>query len=122
MEVLFTRANTIREIMAIEGQLTRRQADLDSLKGQLRYLEDQTSQSTITVHLERTSQPGETDDAGFVAGLKSGWSAFTASLTGLATVTGALLPFAIALALVGVPAFWLVRRTLRGRRATAPAE
>ncbi len=35
------------------------------------------------------------------------------------TVVGAVLPFALVLALIGVPAWVLVRRLLRGRSATA---
>lgn len=123
VEVLFSRANSIRDIMAIEGQLTRRQADLDSLKGQLRYLEEQTAQATITVHLERTDvRDPEVDEAGFVAGLKAGWSAFTTSLTGLATVVGAVLPFALALGLLGFVVWLWVRRSLRSRRTATAAK
>ena len=43
------------DIIAIESDLARRQADLDSLKSQQAWLEDQTSLSTINVQL---SPPG----------------------------------------------------------------
>lgn len=121
VELLFTRAQSIRDIMAIEAQLTSRQADLDSLTGQLRVLDDRTDLSTITVHVERTPDAAGADEdrAGFLPGLGSGWKALTAVGVALATGVGAALPFAVALGLVGVP-LWLLVRRLRHRRP-APA-
>jgi hypothetical protein len=43
-------------------------------------------------------------------------------VTGLLVGLGALLPFAVAGALVGVPAWLVVRRMRRTRRPRAPAE
>ena len=124
VEVLLARATSIRDIVAIESQLTRRQADLDSLKSQQAFLADQTSLSTIAVHIERAKTPGEknekpdTDDTGFLSGLEDGWNALTAFGGGLATVVGAVLPFAIVLTLLGVPTWVLVRRFARRRPST----
>lgn len=116
VEVLFARADKIRDIVAIEAQLSRRQAELDSLKGQLAYLEDQTTYSTITVYLEQAPEPRATsdqdDDTAFVAGLKDGWGALGALGSGAATVSGALLPFASSALLLGVPVFLVSRRWL----------
>jgi hypothetical protein len=123
VEVLLARATSIRDIVAIEAQLTRRQADLDSLKSQQAFLADQTSLSTITVHIERTKKPGkddpDTDDTGFFAGLENGWDALTKFGTGVATVAGAVLPFALVFGLIGVPV-WLVWRRLGRRRTPQP--
>lgn len=126
VEVLLGRATSIRDIVAIESQLTRRQADLDSLKSQQAYLADQTSMSTITVHIERPSakeKKPDTDETGFLPGLDGGWDALVTFGTGLATVAGALLPFAIVLALLGVPAWLAARRLglLGRRRSPTPA-
>ena len=119
VEVLFAQAQNIRDIVAIEAQLSRRQADLDSLKGQLAYLKDQTTLSTITVYLEQApDQPKpatkaeKDDDNAFVSGLKSGWDALSGLGGGLATVSGALLPFAIVALVLGVPASVIGRRVL----------
>jgi len=123
VEVLFTRAQNIRDIVAIESQLSRRQAELDSLKGQLAYLEDQAAMSTLTVYLEPTPEPPaktneQDDDVAFVGGLKDGWHALGELGSGLATVSGALLPFAVVGLLAGVPGAvaarrWLARHPLR---------
>ena len=120
IEVLFGRAENIRDIVSIESQLSRRQAELDSLQGQLAYLEDQTTLSTITVYLEGIEEeaaPPE-DDLAFVGGLKDGWQALGGLGGGLAAVAGALLPFALVIALVAVPAT-VVGRRLLARRPTA---
>ena len=97
--MLFARAQDIRDIVAIEAQLSRRQAELDSLKGQLAYLEDQTTLSTITVYLEQApdepepaEKPEKADDNAFVAGLKGGWGACPRSPPGWRPLAGALLP------------------------------
>lgn len=119
VEVLLDRAQSIRDIVAIEAQLTRRQADLDSLEQRQAYLRDQTSMSTITVNVELAEdEPEEKDtddsgDSGFLAGLSAGWDALVAFGTGLATVTGAALPFAVLLALLGVPVLLLLRSRRR---------
>ncbi|HYG95411.1 MAG TPA: DUF4349 domain-containing protein, partial [Nocardioides sp.] len=126
VEVLLDRAQSIRDIVAIEAQLTRRQADLDSLEQRQAYLRDQTTLSTIVVNVERTEEEPETkpeqDDDGFLSGLSAGWDALRTVGTALATTAGALLPFAVVLALLGIPAWVLVRRTRRRGPVTVPAD
>ncbi|MDQ2673072.1 MAG: DUF4349 domain-containing protein [Chloroflexota bacterium] len=122
MEALLGQAQSLRTVIAIESQLTRRQAELDSLKSRQAFLQDQTSDATIIVHIERTPEKEEPkeedeDDKGFLAGLSDGWDNLAAATVGLATVLGLLLPFLVVIALVGVPIAVLVRRW---RPAPAP--
>ena len=56
IQVLFDHATSIKDIVSIESELSRRQADLASLQAQQRYLADQTAMSTITLAVERTRQ------------------------------------------------------------------
>jgi hypothetical protein len=124
IEALLAQAETLPEIISIESQLSRRQADLDSLKSQQSYLKDQTSLSTINVYLEQTEKKQKKekkDDSGFLAGLDAGWSGLVKTATAAATVAGAVLPFAVVLAVLGVPIALLVRRSLRRRPEQAPA-
>lgn len=124
IEALLARAQSIRDIVSIESELTRRQAELDSLKSQQAYLADQTSMSTITVHLEQkgeaTPKPEDDDATGFLSGFEGGWTALVAFGTVLATVAGALLPWLVVLAVLGTPV-WLVGRRLVRRRPTSGA-
>jgi Domain of unknown function (DUF4349) len=119
IELLLARAQNLRQIIAIESQLSRRQADLDSLKAQQAFLADQTSLSTITVFLEKTEKaaPAEKDEAGFLAGFERGWDALGRTATVLATGLGAVLPFTVLLLLLGAPTWLLVRSLLRRRQS-----
>ncbi len=122
VELLLAEARTLKDIIWIESQLTSRQAELDSLKSQQAWLRDQTSLSTITIDIatppdEVVEEPEEDDaPAGFVAGLKGGTKALGAMLATVATVLGALLPFAAVALVLGLPV-WLVARR---RRTPAP--
>lgn len=124
IEALLARAGTIQAVVSVERELSRREADLNSLLQQQAYLADRTSLSTITVHLQRHAEdggPDEDDGSGFLAGLEKGWDGFTAVAVGLATVTGAVLPFAAAALLVGVPGWLLLRAAARRRRTPVTA-
>lgn len=122
VEALLDRAQSISDIIRIESQLSRRQADLESLERRLTYLNDQTSLSTISVNISLPPKQGERsepEEAGFLAGLADGWDALKAVGTGAATLSGRLLPFAAVLLVVGAPALVLLRR-LRRRRPNGP--
>ena len=118
-------AKDIDDLIRYEREITQRQAELQSLEAQQSYLADQTAMSTITLYLSTPDKyvapPGALDDAGFVAGLKSGWNALQDTVVVVLTVVGAVLPFALVLGLVGVPLWVLLRRTLRAR-AASPAD
>lgn len=120
VEELLARARGLRDIIWIESQLTTRQAELDSLKQQQAWLADQTRDSTIVVDISRTpeEEAQEEDAEGFLAGFSGGMEALGAVALGLATVAGALLPFAIVVLLLGLPVWLVVRRAARRRRTS----
>lgn len=118
VEALLDRAQSISDIIRIEGHLTRRQAALESLERRLAYLTDQTSMSTVSVNIslppkEKESEKEEPEEAGFLAGLEDGWQALKSFGTDVATVTGQVLPFAGVLLLVGAPLLLVIRRFRR---------
>ena len=125
VEALLDRAQSISDIIRIESQLSRRQADLESLEGRLSYLNNQTSMSTISVNIslppkeKKEAKKEEPEEAGFLAGLEDGWQALKSFGTGTATVAGALLPWTVVLLVVGGPVLLLVRR-IRRRDGDAP--
>jgi hypothetical protein len=116
---LLDRATSVDEIVKIESELARREADLESLLGQQRVLSDRTAMATLTARFTGNGAAANTDDSGFLPGLRAGWEAFVAmSVVGL-TVLGATLPFLLAAAILAVPAALVARGRLRRRR---PAE
>ena len=126
IQALLAQAQSIRDIVAIEAQLTQRQADLDSLEQTQAYLQDQTSLSTITVYLERSHTPAaparRAHHNPFVAGLITGWDAFTDLGAGFARAGGAALPFLGLFALLAWPLWLLVRRLAALPRRTTASE
>ena len=121
---LLARAASIRDIMSIENELANRQAQLDSLLQQQAYLKDQTSMSTVKVNIERKPDTKKAapkdDDDGFLAGLSSGWNGLKTTVVAVATVVGAVLPFAGVALLIGVPVWFLVRRLRRNPGPVVP--
>ena len=113
VRALMAQAKDIGQVVVLEGELSRREADLESLESQLSTLKNSVERSTLTVSL---STPGHesVSNTGFVAGLRSGWDAFTASARGLFTVIGAVLPFVVFFALVAAPFVWWLRRRRAG--------
>lgn len=111
LEKLLDGADDLGQVIKIEDELTDREAELESLTRRLKALEKRTTTAPITLDLSTDSAPSTNEDeTGFVAGLKNGWSAFTASLGVLVTVLGAVLPFAVVFALILTPLWWWVRR------------
>jgi Domain of unknown function (DUF4349) len=123
MRALMAKANTIGEIVSVESELTRREADLESLLAKQKNLTLQTDLATLTLTLtEKGKPPVQTEkqpDKGFMAGLKAGWHAFTATFSAIATAVGALLPFLVLLAIIAVP-LWRFRHKLRRQPAPLP--
>ncbi|MCW2857252.1 MAG: hypothetical protein JWR52_2867 [Marmoricola sp.] len=125
IQALLAQAQNLNQIIAIESQLSQRQADLDSLEQQQKYLADQTSLATIDLYL---TVPGKAPvvlhpHKSFWSGLKSGWNALGTSTTAVLNAVGAVLPFALVLGLVGYGG-WLTwrRRTTKALADPGPLE
>jgi hypothetical protein len=115
VRALLAKANTVGEIVSIESELTKREADLDSLEQRKTKLSGLVALSTITLNVRGTAAPQvipAQPDSGFLAGLRSGWSAFLSSAKVFLTVAGWLLPWLI---VIGIP-LWLILRYTRRRR------
>lgn len=124
VELLLAEAGSLKDIIWIESQLTDRQAELDSLKSQQTWLKDQTSLSTITVDItakaEAEAEEPDDEPAGFLTGLEGGLDALGGTAVAVATVVGALLPFAVVLLALGLPVWLLLRRRRTVPQPAAP--
>jgi hypothetical protein len=121
IRVLLDEATDLADVVRIESELARREAELDSLLQRRQQLGSLTSLATVTVTFYRVHEApdGGTEEAplGFLSGLSNGWSAFEATVRVVGTVVGALLPFTAVGALLGVPAWLLWRRFRPAHRA-----
>ncbi|GAQ55407.1 DUF4349 domain-containing protein [Streptomyces acidiscabies] len=117
---LMDRATSLSDVVSLEGELSRRQADLESLLAQQASLKDRTSLATITLTLSQTpaKEPAKADDdPGVVDALSGGWDAFVTALRWIVVVLAAMLPFLLAAAFL-VVVWW---RVVRPRRTPRPA-
>jgi Domain of unknown function (DUF4349) len=64
-------AKDIGQVVALEGELSQREGDLESLESQLGALKNGVARSTLTVWLSTPDNESVTS-SGFVAGLRSG--------------------------------------------------
>ncbi|MEU9704005.1 DUF4349 domain-containing protein [Streptomyces sp. NPDC047981] len=112
---LMDRATQLSDVVTLEGELSRRQADLESLLAQQASLKDRTTLATITLELteKETAKPAKDEDRpGFLDALAGGWNALVAALAWIGIVLAALAPW-LAVALAG---YLLWRYVIRPRR------
>ncbi|MEY9855438.1 hypothetical protein ABH935_001042 [Catenulispora sp. GAS73] len=111
---LMKNAANLADVVSLEGELSRREADLESMQAQLATLNDQVSLSTITVTFLVPQAPAPAPPAAkhqnaLQRGLHDGWQAFMGTLKVVLVIVGVLLPFAVLVAVL----WWPVRRLVR---------
>lgn len=116
IRALLSEATTIGEVVRIESELSRREADLESLLAQQRSLADQTALATLSVSVlsPEAVEPVAEDETGFLAGLDRGWEALVGVVVVALTTLGVLLPFLVVAALVLGPLAAAWRRRQQG--------
>jgi len=115
---LMAQASNTTDLIAIEGELSTRQAELEGLKSQRDYLTDQVEYSTITLDLYSTGTvaPGAPDN--FWTGIVAGWTTLVTALGALLVGVGFALPWLAILAVAGGIVFLIVRLATRKGKAT----
>jgi uncharacterized protein DUF4349 len=110
---LLAGAGDVAGVVAVEAELTKREAEIESMQGRLRTLREQVDLATITLQLGARDQVAVSGDIpGFSQGVRAGWVALVNTLKVSAAVTGSLLPF---LPVVALPVVALRRHRRRGR-------
>ncbi len=111
---LSKRAGTIGQLTELESELSNRIEERDSMVAQQKALAGRVAQSPVSVTLQ-TAPPAvvEPETPGFLSGLAAGWNALVSSSRVLLTVVGAVLPFLVLVAVVGIPVLMWRRRTRR---------
>jgi hypothetical protein len=124
IRALLGKAGSLRDVVLLESEVTKREADLEALEARRAALADRADLATLTVDLRTAAAvvpAREKKRNAFLEGLDSGWQALMASMTVVLTVLGALLPLAIVVVLVGGPLLWVLRRRRRPAPPPAPA-
>lgn len=119
---LLTTADDTETLIQLETAISGRQGELESLKSQKRYLDDQISMSTLTLSLVSVADAPSVEPDDFFAGLVTGWNSFVAFFAGLLVTVGVLVPWILFFAIIGGIIVLIVRARRRSRRATASAE
>lgn len=98
MLALLTKAQTISDIIAVQNQIGQVTGLIEQLKGQIKYLDDHTAYSTVTVTLTEAGAPAKTapaDSWGFVTALNDAAHNFVTTINYIVSALGAIGPLAI---------------------------
>ena len=109
---LISTATNTADLIAAETALAERQAELDSLNAQLKYLSDQVEMSVIYLALLPNDSFSAIKPIGFIAGIEKGFVALLNAAANLTSILGYAIPWVIAV-LVIVLVFKVVSRIRR---------
>jgi len=130
LQALLRRAGSISDLLTVQEQISTQESSLEALQAQERALSRETAYATVSVtllgpkprqHVVPVKKPVQRH--GFLAGLGAGWRGLRLVVSGVLTVLGAVLPFAVVaavLAAVGYRARRRLRRLLGLRRGSRP--
>jgi hypothetical protein len=118
MLALLTKAQNINDIIAVQNQIGQITAQIEQLKGQIKYLDDNTSYSSVAVTLTEAGAPPQTarsDSWGFATALNDAAHNFVTTIDYAVTALGAIGPFLVLLGLGFL--VWRLRRVPQPKRA-----
>lgn len=112
---LLAQASSISDIVQIEDELTKREADLEAMEHQQDELTGQVAMSTVTVQIAKATPPPAPVRAagpapGFGSGIAGGWHALGETVRVVLLVLGAALPFLLGIGIPALAIWWFVRR------------
>ena len=124
---LLTRTGSVSGLLSVQDQINQEEASLEALQSQQRALAGETTFATISLVI--VSAPlvhhhhhhAKKAAGGFLGGLTAGWHALRTVVGAVLTATGALLPFAIILALLALAVYAARRRLARRKAGPGPA-
>jgi Domain of unknown function (DUF4349) len=123
---LLRRTASVTGLLQVQQQLSSDESELESLQAQQRALDHETTYATISVLLlgpvPRLAVAHRPARHGFAAGLAAGWHGLGRATAWLLTAVGAVLPFAVVLAVLGGLGLLGRRRLARLARRRRPAE
>ncbi len=110
---LMDRASRVEDIVAVERELARATAELESLKGQITYFDRNIAQSELRLHLtESGSGFGTATARGVKQAIRNAAATFGQSIGTLIYLVVFLLPWMLVVMIL-----WLILRKIRRRKA-----
>ncbi len=113
---IMKRANLVEDALDVQRQLAEVRGEIEKIEGRKRFLENQTSLSTIKIRLQTpTAFSASSTGFGFrfKESLSSGFDAALSFIPGLVSFLIAILPFLIFIVL---PIYLVIRYILKKRR------
>ena len=99
-------ARTVEEVLEVERELERVRGEIESLQGQINYLERSVAMSVITVSLKEPLPPFTPPGMDWGETFETALRGFFAVVRGLIILIVSLLPIIV----IGIPAYYLYRR------------
>jgi hypothetical protein len=102
MLALLGRAQSVADIIAVQTQLGQITQQIEQLKGQISYIEHNTTYSTVSVNITEAGAPAQAqtvDSWGFASALKDAAHNFVTTINYIVTGLGAIGPIVIVLGL-----------------------
>jgi hypothetical protein len=102
MLALLGKAQTVSDIIAVQNQLGQITQQIEQLKGQISYIEHNTTYSTVSVNILETGAPAQTtsvDSWGFASAITDAAHNFVTTINYIITGLGAIGPIVILLGL-----------------------
>lgn len=112
-------AKNVKEMLAVEQELSRVRGEIESMQSQLDYLDKQISYGTLTIELQKPApvvRPTGTD-WGFAQAITNGIRGAAGVVRSAITVLIALSPVILLVVIVWLVALWWVRRRHRASAA-----
>lgn len=118
LTALLENATTTEALIQLETAISDRQAQLESMEAQRRYLADQVSLSTVTLNLVTEQVVDDPAPDNFIDGIIAGWNAFVAFFAGLLVVLGVLVPWLVLAGIITFLVVFFVKRRSKARETT----
>lgn len=115
---LLEKSTDTETLISLESAISDRQAQLESLESQRRYLDDQVTLSTVTLNLGSVADAPVDSPENFWSGLVAGWNSLVSFFGVVAVTLGVLLPWVVVLGVIALVVLWVIRRVRRVRSGT----
>ena len=120
LELLAKPGSEMKDVIEVERELGRVRGEIEQMEGRLRYLENRTAFTTVTIRAVERHDYVPPQAPTFLGRIRRAWEGSLAALLrfaqGLTILIVALFPWLVVLAVVLVVIIWL-KRQLRRRRS-----